>query len=303
VKVGILGSPKGWHAQALRLALERQNCQVSCLPITELVTRVSDRPRVRSREELLDDFDLLYVRSIPGGSLEQIIFRMDVLHRLQNAGVRIVNPPTTIERTVDKYYTSSLLEDAGLPTPRTIVTEQFGEAVAAFRELGGDVVVKPLFGSEWRGMVRVSDPDTAYRVFRALELGRYVYYLQEFVPHGREDIRTFVIGSEVVAAMVRRGNSWKTNISQGASAEPLAVDDELKAISLRATRVLGAEYAGVDILPLESGGYTVLELNGIPGWRGLQSATGVDVAELLVDHMRSLVVDSEAAATQELPEV
>jgi glutathione synthase/RimK-type ligase-like ATP-grasp enzyme len=103
--------------------------------------------------------------------------------------------------------------------------------------------------------------------------------------------------------MVRRGNSWKTNISQGASAEPLAVDDELKAISLRATRVLGAEYAGVDILPLESGGYTVLELNGIPGWRGLQSATGVDVAELLVDHMRSLVVDSEAAATQELPEV
>ncbi len=303
MKVGILGSPQGWHAQALRLALERQACEVSCLPSTELVTRISDRPWVRSRVERLDDLDLLFVRSIPGGSLEQIIFRMDVLHRLENAGVRIINPPTTIERTVDKYYTSTLLEDAGLPTPRTIVTEQFGEALAAFRELGGDVVVKPLFGSEGRGMVRVSDPDTAYRVFRALELGRYVYYLQEFVPHGREDIRAFVIGGEVVAAMVRRGNSWKTNIAQGASAEPLEMDDGLKAITLRATRALGAEYAGVDLLPLESGGYTVLELNGIPGWRGLQAATGVDIAELLVNHVRTSFVHSEEAAAQGSAEV
>ena len=115
---------------------------------------------------------------------------VDALHRLENVRVRIVNSPTVIERTVDKYYTSTLLEDAGLPTPRTIVTERFDEAMAAYHELGGDIVVKPIFGSEGRGIVRVSDPDTAYRVFRALELGRYVYYLQEFVPHGREDIRT-----------------------------------------------------------------------------------------------------------------
>lgn len=291
MKVGILGSPGGWHAQALRQALERRNCHVSCLPITELVTRISAQPWVRSREEPLDDYDVLFVRTIPGGSLEQIIFRMDVLHRLENAGVHLVNSPTTIERTVDKYYTSTLLEDAGLPTPRTIVTERFDQAVMAFHELGSDVVVKPLFGSEGQGIVRVSDPDTAYRVFRALELGRYVYYLQEFIPHGHEDIRVFVVGSEVVAAMVRRAKGWKTNIAQGASAEALAVDDELAEMSLRAARVVGAEYAGVDILPIEGGGYTVVEVNGIPGWRGLQAVTGVDVAELLVEYVyRSLQI-------------
>ena len=284
MKVGILGSPRGWHVRALRQTLEQRGVTVACLPITRLVTRIAGRPWVRSQEETLDDYDAVFVRAIPGGSLEQIIFRVDVLHRLENAGVRIVNSPTTIERTVDKYYTSTLLEDAGLPTPRTVVTERFDEAMTAFRELG-DVVVKPLFGSEGRGMVRVSDPDTAYRVFRALELGRYVYYLQEFVPHGRQDIRAFVVGGKVVAAMVRRGETWKTNVAQGAKAEPLALDDELREMSLRAARVLDADYAGVDILRSEEGVVYVSEINGIPGWAKLRQVTNVDVAEILVEYV------------------
>ncbi len=134
-------------------------------------------------------------------------------------------------------------------------------------------------------MVRVSDPDIAHRVFRALELCRYVYYLQEFVPHGCEDIRVFVVGGEPVAAMVRRGETWKTNVAQGAKAEPLALDDKLREMALRATRALGADYTGVDILPIEGGGYTVIEVNGIPGWRALRAATGVDVADRLVEYV------------------
>jgi len=287
VKIGILGQRGGWHVTALQEALARRGITAPCFPITRLTARLSARPWLAATGEPLETYDVLFVRTIPGGSLEQIIFRVDALHRLENAGVRIVNSPTTIERTVDKYYTSTLLEDAGLPTPRTVVTERFDEAMAAFHELGGDVVVKPIFGSEGRGIVRVSDPDTAYRVFRALELGRYVYYLQEFVPHGCEDIRVFVIGEEVVAAMVRRGETWKTNVAQGAVGEPLVPDDELREMSLRATRALGADYAGVDILPIGGGGYAVVEINGIPGWRGLQAATGVNIAEHLAGFVLS----------------
>jgi RimK family alpha-L-glutamate ligase len=160
----------------------------------------------------------------------------------------------------------------------------------AYNELDGDVVVKPIFGSEGRGIARVSDPDTAYRVFRALELGRYVYYLQEFVPHGCHDVRVFVIGQEVVAAMTRRSESWKTNVAQGARATALTPGDELREMALRATRALGADYAGVDIMPLPDGGYTVVEVNGIPGWRGLKKATGIDAAEHLVDYVLSGLV-------------
>lgn len=293
MKVGILGQRGGWHVTALQEALAQRGITAPCLPITRLTARLSARPwlavsaaeRLAAADEPLESYDVLFVRTIPGGSLEQIIFRVDALHRLENAGVRVVNSPTTIERTVDKYYTSTLLEDAGLPTPRTVVTERFDEALGAFHELGGDVVVKPLFGSEGRGMVRVSDPDIAYRVFRALELGRYVYYLQEFVPHGCQDIRTFVVGEEVVAAMVRRGETWKTNVAQGATVEPLVPDSVLREMSLRTVRVIEADYAGVDILPIEGGGYSVIEVNGIPGWRGLQAATGVNVADHLIDYV------------------
>lgn len=284
MNIGILGRQAGWHTKALQAALARRGIVAPCFPVTGLTARVTALPRLAAAREPLDAYDLIFVRSIPRGSLEQIIFRMDALHHLENVGVRTVNSPSTIERGVDKYYTAALLEHAGLPTPRTVVTERFDDALAAFRELGGDVVVKPLFGSEGRGMVRVSDEDTAYRVLRALEMARYVHCLQEFVPHGHEDIRVFVVGQRAVAAMVRRGASWKTNVAQGATAERVEVDDRLFELSVSATRTLGAEYAGVDLLPLEGGGYTVLEVNSIPGWRALRSATGVDPAEHLVEY-------------------
>ena len=169
-----------------------------------------------------------------------------------------------------------------------MVTERFEEAMEAFRELG-DVVVKPLFGSEGRGMVRVCDEDAAYRVFRALELGRYIFYLQEFIPHANWDIRAFVIGSKVVAAMVRRAKGWKTNVARGANTEPLELSEELRELSLRAAAVLEAEYSGVDILKAEDNGYYVTEVNGIPGWKGLQRTTEVDIAGKIVEHVVGLV--------------
>jgi RimK family alpha-L-glutamate ligase len=288
VRIGILGSTAGWHVQALRRVLDRRGIPVECFPITRFVARISDKPLVRLERHIVEDFDAIIVRSIPAGSLEQIIFRVDVLHRLQELGVKVVNSARTIERTVDKYYTSALLESAGLPTPRTVVTERFDEAMQAFQELR-DAVVKPLFGSEGRGMVRVCDEDAAYRVFKALELGRYVFYLQEFIPHTHSDIRAFVIGGKVVAAMIRRAEGWKTNVAKGASVEPLELSEELKHLSIKASSILEADYAGVDVLKAESGRYYVTEVNGIPGWRGLQSTTELDIAGRIVEHVVGLV--------------
>ena len=283
MKIAILGKQKTWYTSALQKAFKARGIEAPCFPVTRLVGSTGSKLRLSIGNESLEDYQAVLVRSIPAGSLEQIIYRMDALHRLENAGVRIFNSPSAIERGVDKYYTLTLMEDEGLPVPRTIVTERFDDAMDAFDELGGDVVVKPLFGSEGRGIVRVSDRDMAYRVFRALELGRYVYYLQVYVPHGCEDIRVFVVGGKAVAAMMRRGETWKTNISNGARAERLKPDKRLADMSVRAAKALGAEYAGVDILPIEGGGYSLIEVNTIPGWKGLKKATGFDAAEYLAD--------------------
>ncbi len=284
MRAAILGQRGGWHTESLLTALQRRGVAADCCAVTQLTARVAGRPRLGASGVPLDEHDVVFVRAIPSGSLEQVIFRMDALRCLEQAGVRVVNPPAAIEHGVDKYYTSALLDDAGIPTPRTVVAERFDDALAAFEELGGDVVVKPLFGSEGRGMVRVSDADSAYRAFRALELGRYVYCVQEFVRHECADVRAFVVGDVVIAAMLRRGTHWKTNASQGAKGEPFAVDERLRELSLRAARVVGAEHAGVDLLPRDGGDYCVLEVNTIPGWRALEAATGVDAARHLVDH-------------------
>ncbi len=283
MKVAVLGSKRSWYTKSLQAAFEARGIEVPCFPVTGLVADIGSGTTLRIGGEPLDNFQVVLVRAIPKGSLEQIIFRMDALHRLKSAGIRVINPPAAIERGVDKYYTLALMEDQGLPVPRSIVAERFEDAMDAFDELGGDVVVKPLFGSEGRGMLRVTDKDTAYRVFRALELSRYVFYLQMYMPHGCEDIRVFVVGDSAVAAMTRRGESWKSNISNGAAAEPFALDATLADMSVRAVRAVGAEYAGVDILPLEGGGYSLIEVNTIPGWQGLKKATGFDAAECLAD--------------------
>jgi len=289
VKIAILASEAGWHVLRLQHALEQRGATVIRYSSTRLLARVAAAPRTSVSGVSLDDCAAVVVRGIPIAAVEQIIFRVDVLHRLENLGVRVINTATAIEKTVDKYYTSSLLEDAGLPTPRTIVTERFDEAVAAFAELGGDVVVKPLFGSEGKGMMHINDPDLAHRVFRTLELGRYVYYLQEYIPHQDWDIRAFVLGGRVLAAMRRLGNGWKTNIAQGAQSEPLQLSPELEALSLRAAQLVETDYAGVDILCDQHGQPYVLEVNSIPGWRGLQRTVEFDIADVIAEHILGLI--------------
>jgi ribosomal protein S6--L-glutamate ligase/tetrahydromethanopterin:alpha-L-glutamate ligase len=207
-KIGILSSQRGYHVLALEEAFRGRGCEPVFFNIARLAGRIGGSPALQVRGEQIEDCRVVLVRTIPTGSLEQIVFRMDALHRLERLGVRVVNSASAIERTVDKFYTSFLLSDAGIPTPRTLVTEDFDTALAFCGEMG-DVVVKPVFGSEGKGMVRVSDEETAYRVLRAWELNRYIYYLQEYLPHFQEDVRAFVVGAEIVAAMRRRGTDGR----------------------------------------------------------------------------------------------
>jgi RimK family alpha-L-glutamate ligase len=279
--VPILASRPGWHTDELLRALAEAGHQGVVTSYQGLVARAGCAAGLRSGEVDLDAAPAVLARIIPAGSLEQIIYRVDALHRLEDRGVRVLNSPRAIERTVDKFYTTSLLEQAGLPTPETRVCETAEAAFACFRELG-DVVVKPLFGSMGLGMVRVSDEETAWRVFRAIEAIRGVYYLQRTVAHGGRDVRAFVVGDRVIGAIERRADGWRTNVSRGGRAVPFDLPAVHAELAVRAARAVEAEYAGVDLLPGTDGTVYVLEVNGIPGWRGLQEATRIDVAGAVV---------------------
>jgi len=283
----ITRNENAWCSTQLREAMKRRNITPVCFSFPQLVARIKYKPEASVGEiNLLKDFSALLVRPIGRGSLEEIIFRMDLLHRLERLGMLIINPPLSIERSVDKYHALTLLEEHGLPVPRTAVTESQEEALKAFHELGGDVVIKPVFGSRGIGSTRISDPDVATRVFRAVSFYHGIIYLQEFVPHGFSDIRAFVVGDRVIAAMHRVAETWKTNISLGARPVSIELDEGLENLAVRAAKTIGCRVAGVDILEGPKGP-VIVELNSQPGWRGLQSVTIINIADEIVQYVLS----------------
>jgi RimK family alpha-L-glutamate ligase len=203
---------------------------------------------------------------------------VDALHVLAGNGVRVVNRPRALERTIDKSWAGAALAGAGIPTPPTIVCERYDGAMQAFERLGGDVVVKPLFGAMGNGIVRIEDRDVAHRVFRALELERTVYYVQRTIaPAGRRDLRVLVVAGEVAGAMERATDSWRANIARGARPRAVALGEAEREVALAAAAALGADVAGVDLLVTPDGEMFVLEVNGIPGWQALQSVCAEDL--------------------------
>jgi RimK family alpha-L-glutamate ligase len=290
VRIAILAAREGWHTTELCRALAARGAEGHVVTYEGLVGRLGAGAEsgLTSGGLDLDRAAAVLPRIIPAGSLEQIIFRVDALHRLEERDVPVMNSPRVLERTVDKFWTTALLEQAGLPVPETIVCERPEDAVAAFRALG-DVIVKPLFGSMGLGMVRVSDEEMAFRVSRTLEAIRGVYYLQRAIDHAGCDVRAFVVGDRVIGAIERRAAGWRTNLARGGEALPVTLSPEWTALALRAARAVGAEYAGVDLLPARDGTVYVLEVNGIPGWRGLQDATSIDVAGAIVEHLLECV--------------
>ena len=279
--VAVLSARRGWHTDHLCRALAARGHVGHVLPYEGLIARLGAGGRAASIEA-----DAVLARIIPNGSLEQIIYRVDTLHWLERRGVPVVNSPRAIERCVDKFYTTALLQEAGLAVPETIVCEAPADAVAAVTTFG-DAVIKPLFGSMGLGLVRVSDPDLAYRVARTLERTNSVFYVQRFVTHRGYDVRAFVVGNRVVGAIERRApaGEWRTNVSRGGAAQHVALPVEWIELAVRAAACVGADYAGVDLLPAVDGRVYVLEVNGIPGWRGVQEATGLDVAAAIVEQL------------------
>jgi RimK family alpha-L-glutamate ligase len=285
MNLAVLSSGTGWHVADLLRAATARGHRAGSLDFRRLSTGVASAPAP------LEGYDAVIVRTMPPGSLEQVVFRMDLLAQAERRGVRVFNPPRSLEACVDKYLTTARLDGAGLPVPPTVVCQHADAALEAFETLGGDVVVKPLFGSEGRGMMRIADVELAWRTFRTLERTGAVIYLQQTIRHPGWDLRVFVLGGRVLASMKRhaRGDDWRTNVAQGGRAECVTIDEEQRQMALRAASVLGAEAAGVDLMQGPAGEWYVIEVNAVPGWRALAPVTGVDVATEIVRHLEARV--------------
>lgn len=302
----VVGAPDGRYVQQLAAAAPA-GLDVRVAPFHELrselgVGRPDASPPLTSTRphehiflggERIQPQDLVWVRSMPLGSLETIVFRMDVLAGLQRQGTRVFNSPKALEYAIDKYLSLSLLASAGLPVPPTTTDQTADRAMAAFEWLGGDVVVKPLFGAEGRGLIRICDSDHAFRVFRSIETLGQVIYQQAFIPHGGRDYRILLVGEKHWAIERAQRDDWRTNLARGGQCTRFSMPAEVVEIAAKATETLGLHYAGVDLVrDPRSGTWYLLEVNGVPGWQGIAHAFQADIpAELWHWATHSHVVD------------
>jgi ribosomal protein S6--L-glutamate ligase len=303
-RLAILGRPDGWYVHDLRrAAIEQGRTSIDVLTFSDLevvgtrdgrlhvFSRYADADSTLPRCSIVDSqtgssFDAMLIRTMPTGSLEQVIFRMNALHAAQSLGVCVVNSPRSLEIAIDKWLTLDMVRRVGLAIPATIVCQTRESAMEAFEKLRGDVVVKPLFGGEGRGIMRVNHPEMAWRVFSTLEQIGAVAYVQEFVKHPGFDLRLLVIGKKVFCVARHAPNGdWRTNLSKGGRAmahEPTSTQIET---AIRAAEAVGGSIVGVDVIRNEDGRDVVLEVNAVPGWRGTAKALNIDIARLVLEEL------------------
>lgn len=281
-RVALVVDRLDWHARELSVVLARLGAVAT--PIRLERCGFATAGRFGLHIDGFDDAlpDAVLVRSMSGGTFEAVTLRLGVLHALRHSGVLVWNDARAIERCVDKSMTSFLLARAGIGTPPTWAAESRDAARRIVRQevLQGPLVLKPLFGSQGRGLKLIRAEDDLPPPDRVAG----VYYLQRFVGverDGYRDFRLLVSRGRVVAAMARHAAGWITNLKQGGRPVAAVPDLEIKDVATRAAAAVGADFAGVDVTYDLDGRPTVLEVNSMPAWSGLQKVTPTSIASVL----------------------
>ena len=286
MRVGLVIDSVDWHARQFIAALSSRGVETVPVQLSScgIATSSPSGLCVDGFGEALPD--AVVVRTMSGGPFEAVTLRLGVLHALQELGVMVWNDARAIERCVDKSMTSFLLSRAGIPTPATWATESYQQActIAERETAKGALVLKPLFGSQGRGLRLIHRPEDLPIIEQTP--GR-VYYLQRFIgverDGGYHDFRILVVQGRIIAAMRRHSNHWITNIKRGGRPVPVVVNDEMKALALQAAVAVSANFVGVDIVYGTDDRPAVLEVNSMPAWSGLQKVTSVNIASALAD--------------------
>jgi ribosomal protein S6--L-glutamate ligase len=284
VKVGITYnvSTKNFPLQRLAKALEKRGHEAIPFRPAEVSTLINQETRMFAGDLDLTELDLVFLRTLAPGTCDQITYRISAFAFLEELGPVLINSTYPFRQTKDKFSALLLLHKAGIPVPKTYVSEPIKPAVE-FSEKFDEVVIKPLVGSQGFGVLKTNSPDLTYTTLKHLSRLGQISYVQQFVPHGMKDLRIFVIGGKTIASMVRQSKDWKSNIAQGAKPESIDPSPEIKDLAIKATKLLELDYSGVDIIEGPEGPI-VLEVNAAPSWAALQTVTKVDIADAIVEH-------------------
>ena len=282
-KIIIFSDSHDWHSNELKKELKKLKCKVFCLSLDDcfINTNIKNNILIPGFSKNLPDG--CFIRTIGKGTFQQITRRLTILHVLKKLKVVLFNDVNCIEKATDKSMTTFLLSHNKINTPDTWVPEKLPVAKKILKKLKKKKLYgiwKPLFGSQGKCL----------RVIKRNKLKKnseQVYYLQTFEDikikskKKWQDFRILVCNNKIIASMIRRNKKKITNIGQGGEPFEFNATEEIKKISINASKLINADYAGIDFIKDKYGKFKVIEINSIPAWKALQKTTNKNIASIL----------------------
>lgn len=286
MKIAILSrSPRGYSTKRLREAARSRGHEVRVLDTLKFSIFVEQKgPQLHYRNKPLRSYDAI----IPRIGASVTLFGTAVVRHFEQMGVFTLNSSQAIRVSRDKLRASQILSRHDIGTPATAFVRERDSVIPAIEKVGGaPVIIKLLEGTQGVGVILADTVRTAQAIVETLQSTEHNVLIQKFVAESKgRDIRCFVVGGEVVAAMrrVATGDEFRSNVHRGGRVEAVQPDPEYKATAILAAQILGLGVAGVDLLEGKEGPQ-VMEVNSSPGFEGVERATNVDVAGEVIKHL------------------
>jgi ribosomal protein S6--L-glutamate ligase len=286
MKIALLSrNRKLYSSRRLIEAATERGHEVSVLDALRCYMNIaSHKPTIHYKGEQLMDFDAVIPRI--GASIT--FYGTSVLRQFEVMGVYPLNESVAISRSRDKLRSMQLLSRKGLGMPVTGFANKPDDIKDLIKMVGGaPLVIKLLEGTQGIGVVLAETAKAAESVIEAFMGVKADILVQEYIKEaGGADIRCFVVGGKVVAAMKRQAvaGEFRSNLHRGGNASLIRITPEERSTAVRAARIMGLNVAGVDLLR-SNHGPVIMEVNSSPGLEGIEDATGKDVAGLIISFM------------------
>ena len=282
-RIAILSRNRGLHS-IRRLLQEARKLGITCDVINPLECQLhvgKNQTRIYVGQQPLPHYDAVLPRI--GASITQ--YGLSVVQQFEVLGSRVINPTDSIAKSRDKMRCLQLLTSAGISVPETVLARSTRGRRQALKAVGGvPAVLKLLQGTQGVGVMIVNSSLSLNSVLDTFQSIEEDLLLQRFIAEGAgRDYRVFVVGGKVVAAMMRTApeGEFRSNIHRGGEGRLVKLPKIFEQTALRAARILGLDVAGVDLMA-GAEGPLVLEVNSSPGFEGIERATGLNIAALIV---------------------
>jgi len=281
--VGILINRITWEVKQLIAEFEKNQIKYELLNNQKVYYKLSKEKDLKSNFDLILERSLSYLRGLYSCAI------------LETKGYKVINNFECLTTSGNKLLTTLKLIEKKIPTPETCIAFKDQSAINAIEgKIGYPAIIKPIIGSWGRLIAKLEDYNSATANLECREIMgniyQKIYYLQEYVPNPNSknptDIRVFVIGDKCVAAMGRFSpeKDFRSNIAVGGTAEPIELSPELEKLSIQSSKAINGEIVGVDLM-IKNGNLNVIEINGTPQFKGIASATKINIASEIIEYI------------------